>query len=139
MPVAVVIVVDQAYIGDLLVAYANSPLRFHTTQVQMQRFRESLPIAVTGTTPGAPGAPPAPIAPPGRGGELGSSGSTGGATASSDNQATAGLVEIAVYGIVTFYEKYTPKVTTAPVSTPAPVTPAPAATTPATKSTAIRN
>jgi len=123
MPVAVVIVVDQAYIGDLLVAYANSPLRFHTTQVQMQRFRESLPLATT--TTGA--------VPPNRSVETGLPAGSG-SSAVSDNQATAGLVEIAIYGIVTFYEEYKPK----PAGTPAPGTTAPSAT-PATKSTAPGN
>jgi hypothetical protein len=137
MPVAVVVVVDQAYLGDLLVAYANSPLRFHTTQVQMQRFRESLPLAAgtAGSIPGGTGsAPPAPIGRPGLI-EGAAPATAGGAATPPDNQATAGLVEVAIYGIVTFYEKYTPKATAA-ATTPAPGTAAPAATTPTPKTTA---
>ncbi|HEY3787792.1 MAG TPA: hypothetical protein VGL71_03010, partial [Urbifossiella sp.] len=42
MPVAIVLVVDQAYIEDVLLAYANSQLRFQITQVHWQRFRGSL-------------------------------------------------------------------------------------------------
>jgi hypothetical protein len=42
MPVALTVVVDQAYVQDVLLAYANSPLRFQTTQVHFQRFRDKL-------------------------------------------------------------------------------------------------
>ncbi len=126
MPVGIVIVVDQAYIGDLLVAYANSPLRFHTTQVQMQRFRDSLPIVAPA---GTATAGIATAGTPARGGEL----ATGapGTAAVSETQSTAGLVEIAIYGIVTFYEQYKPKsATPAPAITPA-IAPAPKPPAPA--------
>jgi len=46
MPVAVTVIVDQAYIQDVLIAYANSPLRFQTTQAHWKRF--------TGTLSGGP-------------------------------------------------------------------------------------
>lgn len=42
MPVAVCVVVDQAYAQDVLLAYANCPLRFQITQVQWERFRGTL-------------------------------------------------------------------------------------------------
>jgi hypothetical protein len=42
MPVAISLITDQAYIQDVLLAYANSPLRFQITQVHWQRFRGSL-------------------------------------------------------------------------------------------------
>jgi hypothetical protein len=42
MPVAICVIVDQAYIQDVLLAYANCPLRFQVTQVHWQRFRGSL-------------------------------------------------------------------------------------------------
>lgn len=42
MPVGITVVVDQAYIQDVLTAYANCPLRFQITQVHWQRFRGSL-------------------------------------------------------------------------------------------------
>jgi len=42
MPVAIVAVVDQAYIQDMLLAFANSPLRFQITQVTWKRFRGNL-------------------------------------------------------------------------------------------------
>lgn len=42
MPVAVVVVVDQAYIQDVLLSLSNSPLRFQITQVNWARFRDTL-------------------------------------------------------------------------------------------------
>jgi hypothetical protein len=42
MPVAIMVVVDQAYIQDMLLAFANSPLRFQITQVTWHRFRGNL-------------------------------------------------------------------------------------------------
>jgi hypothetical protein len=50
MPVAVVLIVDQMFLQDALVAYANSPLRFQITQYHWARFRGQLP-----TTSGSPG------------------------------------------------------------------------------------
>jgi hypothetical protein len=42
MPVGIVIVVDQAYIQDAILAFANSPLRFQVTQVTWNRFRDTI-------------------------------------------------------------------------------------------------
>ena len=42
MPVGIVVVVDQAYLQDVLLAFANSPLRFQITQVTWNRFRGRL-------------------------------------------------------------------------------------------------
>jgi hypothetical protein len=42
MPVAVAVIVDQANMQEVLVAFANSPLRFQITQVDWQRFRGKL-------------------------------------------------------------------------------------------------
>jgi len=42
MPVGISVVVDQSYLQDVLVAFANSPLRFQITQVDWIRFRGSL-------------------------------------------------------------------------------------------------
>jgi len=48
MPIALSVVVDQAYVQDVLMAYANSPLRFQITQVQWDRFRGTLtPVGST--------------------------------------------------------------------------------------------
>jgi hypothetical protein len=42
MPVALVLVVDQDYMQDVLLSLANSPLRFQITQVSWNRFRGKL-------------------------------------------------------------------------------------------------
>lgn len=42
MPVAVSVIVDQAYLQDVLLAFTNSPLRFQITQVTWSRFRGNL-------------------------------------------------------------------------------------------------
>jgi hypothetical protein len=42
VPVAFTVVVDQMYVNDVLIAYANSALRFETSQVHWSRFGESL-------------------------------------------------------------------------------------------------
>src|SRR5579883_2545136 len=54
MPVALVLVVDQMFIPDVLVAYANSPFRFHAVQYHWRRFHGTIPVN-TGTPTGAPG------------------------------------------------------------------------------------
>ncbi len=53
MPVAITIVVDQAYIQDVLLAYANLPMRFQITQYHWQRFRGNLGSGAGGS--GGPG------------------------------------------------------------------------------------
>jgi len=42
LPVGMVIVVDQEYMQDVLMAFANSPLRFQITQIEWTRFRGTL-------------------------------------------------------------------------------------------------
>ncbi|VTS00913.1 Uncharacterized protein OS=Planctomyces brasiliensis (strain ATCC 49424 / DSM 5305 / JCM 21570 / NBRC 103401 / IFAM 1448) GN=Plabr_4059 PE=4 SV=1 [Gemmata massiliana] len=42
MPVGLVVIVDQSYIQDVLLALSNSPLRFQITQVTWKRFRDTL-------------------------------------------------------------------------------------------------
>jgi hypothetical protein len=42
MPVAISVVVDQSYLQDVQLAFANSPLRFQITQVNWARFRDRL-------------------------------------------------------------------------------------------------
>ncbi len=49
MPVGIVVVVDQAYLQDVLLAFANSPLRFQITQVTWKRFRGQLDGLGTGS------------------------------------------------------------------------------------------
>ncbi len=42
MPIAVAVIVDQAYMQDVLLAFANSPLRFQLTQSNWARFRGAI-------------------------------------------------------------------------------------------------
>ena len=169
MPVGLVLVVDQAYVNDVLIALGNSPLRIQITQTQWQRFRD--PLAVGGSAPGG-SAPPqgsgsetegepsrpgggglSPLAPPTNPGSSpgpmypgsGSGGYPGGSSGGSmpsfpgapsggstgalpQSQVTAGLVELAVYGLVSLYEKVPLKPTEVakPIEEPMPVEPKPA-------------
>ncbi len=185
MPVGIVILVDQMYLQDALVAYANSTLRFQITQYHWKRFRGTLSAGNTdggypsgdegygppggsygdGGGPGSggkggafggrnegssdaggPGGFGGPgsggFAPPGSGGfggfggpgsggfgGMGSGGfggmGSGNSSTVSEAQATSGLIELTIYGIVTLYEKYDDK------PPEAVVPPTPAATTPA--------
>ena len=59
MPVALTLVVDQLFMEDALIAYANSPLRFQTCQTHWKRFRGALPPPPAGGTAElAAGVPP---------------------------------------------------------------------------------
>lgn len=75
MPVAVVLVVDQSYIQDVLLAFSNSPLRFQITQLTWTRFRGAL--AGTAATTGGTGP----------GGDIDFSGGSSGITGSFDPDA----------------------------------------------------
>jgi hypothetical protein len=75
MPVALVLLVDQMFVQDALVAYANSPLRFQVTQYHWKRFRGSLSGGPGGFMPGG-GYPP--------GGDIGGPGGDIGAGAPGD-------------------------------------------------------
>jgi hypothetical protein len=71
MPVALKVVIDQAHVQDLLLAFANSKLRFQETQVHWQRNHDMIngglpganPIDPTGR-PGRPGTTTTPRRPP---------------------------------------------------------------------------
>ena len=52
MPVAIAVIVDQAYMQDVLLAFVNSPLRFQITQVTWARFRGTI---AGGNTSGSTG------------------------------------------------------------------------------------
>ena len=58
MPIGIVVVVDQSYIQDVLVAFANSPLRFQITQVVWTRFRGDLGFSGAGDDPFGSGSQP---------------------------------------------------------------------------------
>jgi hypothetical protein len=130
MPVALSVVIDRDFVNDLLVAFANSPLRFQVTQTQWARYRGSLgSSAADGTMPGAPLLPGGPggIGTPdgsdasGGGGRSttmpsapGAFGGPGGpagmgtmvtSVVGIPPEANSGLVEFAVFGVVSLYEK----------------------------------
>src|SRR5205085_9242704 len=75
LPVALVLVVDQMFIPDVLVAYSNSPFRFYTVQTHWRRFHGSLGTAQGGGTGGGAGfgalmGPPGGSDAPSRGGDV---------------------------------------------------------------------
>jgi hypothetical protein len=55
MPVGLVLVVDQSFLQDVLLAFANSPLRFQITQVTWKRFSGTLVGATSSGTSAGPG------------------------------------------------------------------------------------
>ena len=124
IPVAVVLIVDQMFMQDVLVEYANSALRFQVTQFHWQRYRGPSITSGSGggfTGPPSPdsgfgdefgesgfGGPPPGIGgpPPGIGGPSGFGGTSSGYSGSSAEQASSGLVELSLYGVVNLYNKY---------------------------------
>jgi hypothetical protein len=108
MPVAMVVVVDQANLPDLITSLTNSKLRLQVTQVDWQHFRGSIRIddgaPTTVGTEGPMGRPLPPISRP-----LPSD------AASSSAPNDENLIEATIYGIASLYEKYaTPKAPAAP-------------------------
>jgi hypothetical protein len=139
MPVGMSLIVDQAYIQDVLTAFANSRLRVQITQVQWQRRDAIPPMASGGSTPvsgGMMGPPPSPspsyggaIKPsmggatdmttptPGRPPLSGSPGPGGPGfpgTTHVEEEYDPNLMELAVYGVASLYER--PKPPTPPGS-----------------------
>ena len=132
LPLAVTLNVDQSHLHEVLAAFANSRLRFQTTQVEFRRVPAAARSSSGSTQPGgfgpAPGVgdapPPMPTTPsPGGSGAPsplgGSSGgrrpngvgpndfgpntpATGQAPAAMDNP---NLVEVTIYGIASLYER----------------------------------
>jgi hypothetical protein len=115
VPIAMVLIVDQAHIHNVLLAVANSRLRIQTTQVHFQqatgvtsqadtdRTGESTPSE---TRPGVKSPGPGPSPRPGPG-----PGPRGDPTAgmSSTPQEDPNLVELTIYGIASLYERYPPR------------------------------
>ncbi len=100
MPVAVVVLIDQGHVPELLAALTNSRLRLQITQVGWQHFRGSL------TPPPPPpvaGAKPKPI--------------------DAEAEQQGDLIELAVYGTASLYEHYK-QGTRSPAAGAAPATPA---------------
>ena len=58
MPVAIMMIVDQGHVQDVIRALANSRLRFQNTQIQYHRFRGSITLEEpAGPVAKAPGPP----------------------------------------------------------------------------------
>jgi hypothetical protein len=94
MPVGIVVITDQSYMNDILDALLNIRLRMQLAQVEYTRFHETVdyrPNASGGATMPAPGA----------------FGST--PTNSRDDQFSANLLQLSVYGVMSLYDTYDDK------------------------------
>jgi len=112
MPIGLVLVVDQAHVQDVLRAFANSRLRFQTTQMHFTRLRNPAAVAAAGAPAAVPAVPAAPFGRP----LPGLQGMAPAATPTSAVEENPNLVEMAIYGLASIYEKYPPR---APVPTEA--------------------
>ena len=104
VPIAMVLVIDQAHIHDVLAAVANSRLRIQTTQIHYQQtsgVRSEVAAQVA-----APAAPPTGSRPPlgPRSGPLAGPPPT--ADGSNDDP---NLIELSIYGIASIYERFPPR------------------------------
>lgn len=95
MPFGMVLLVDQAHVPEVLTALTNSRLRAQITQVGWQHYKGSL-----GGDGARPGAAPAGERPPAKG-------------PVATDLPQANVVELAVYGIASIYERYPAKETAA--------------------------
>ena len=113
LPLAMTLTIDQSHLGDILVAVANSRLRFQTTQVEFRRDHSggpagsstpagdrppgtAFPAGSSGGLPPAP--PPMPMTGPGF-----PSGAPAAPTAV--DEGNPNLVEVTIYGIASLYER----------------------------------
>jgi uncharacterized protein YpmS len=91
LPVAFAVVTDQSYLDEIVQAVANTKMRYQTTQMEWTRFHDTLTY---GTAPGAAAA-------------TGGTGRTQAApTTNREDQFSANLLVVSMYGIVSLYEKY---------------------------------
>jgi hypothetical protein len=102
VPVSLALIVDQDHIDRVETAFNNSKLRFLTTQVLLNQYTSSVrpqlpPVDGQGVV-----GPPR-VAPPTYGAQGDSRGGTGGGLELENNY------EMVLYGIVTLYERYPPK------------------------------
>ncbi len=126
LPVALVLIVDQDHVDRVQTAFANSHLRFLPTQVILSRYPNSLRpnLALTGEMPAGgeggkfmpPGPGPGPVRPPMPPGPMGVPVRPPGLDSPAEGQASGGgdeqesNMEFVIYGILTFYERYPPRV-----------------------------
>jgi hypothetical protein len=146
MPIGMVLIVDQSHVQDVLTAFAKSPLRFQTTQVEWRRYRGSIQPPLEDARPEGPGGevgpkkPPRPMAvpPPGRHPIRPGGPNQPNQEQAEDDEDLSNLVELGLYVIASLYAKYPP---TAPApadggaapgpGVPGPGVPGPAAPGPA--------
>ncbi len=112
MPIGFVVVTDQSYMKDIVESVANTKMRFQTTQVEWSRFHHTLYYRNPGATYSGiqrgmgEEAEPGPV---GRSGPMYGAGfryNTSGPENSSQDQYSANLMELSVYGLLSLYEKY---------------------------------
>ena len=87
LPLAFLVVTDQSYLDEILQSVANTKLRFQTTQCEWSRFHGTLNYGG-----------PAPT-----GGSTSRSGQAA-PTTNREDQFSANLMEVSIYGIVSIYE-----------------------------------
>jgi hypothetical protein len=111
LPLAMTLTVDQSHLHEILVAMANSKLRFQTTQVEFRRQPSGANPASGAGFNGTPGDMPMPM--PGPGGSarsprspssFGPPGSTP-TTMPTLTLENPNLVEVTIYGIASLYER----------------------------------
>jgi hypothetical protein len=120
LPLAMTLAVDQSHLNEILVALANSRLRFQTTQVEFRRqpAGASANSATGGGFPqpgyGGSGSPGAltpgtpmrtPAVPPSGFEQTSPSGTASTATATTPGPDNPNLVELTIYGIASLYER----------------------------------
>jgi hypothetical protein len=133
LPIAMVFVVEQSHVNDVLIAIANSPLRIQTTQVAFHDMPLRSPTSTSASgEPGAERPGWIPMVPPVRdekkppvGPSFGPGGVPGGPQPGTQPGTTAeevdtNLVELTVYGIATLYERYKEKTSEGPATPGAP-------------------
>jgi hypothetical protein len=120
LPLAMTLAVDQSHLNEILVALANSRLRFQTTQVEFRRQPAGASAnSATGggfpqpgyggsgspgtLTPGTPMRTPA--VPPSGFEQTSPSGTASTATATTPGPDNPNLVELTIYGIASLYER----------------------------------
>jgi hypothetical protein len=115
MPVAVVLLVDQGHIPEVLASLTNSKLRLQIVQVGWQHFRGSLATPDAGLPRGPDGQPGVGTTrPPVKVGQPVDAG----------QEQQSNLVELTVYCVASLYERYQPGRSTA--ATPPPIKTPPA-------------